>query len=157
MPCRYAAGPRASSRSGNKITRKETRCKIFRESTDTKNGRPGRAGGCLSRFGRLGTPARAIGARAAQFAERHHVFRAYLLSPRETLKMKSAPALALALGYYDLNRDKPDLALGWLRKAVDEKLLRDYVLYWQAQASLALGQKEVAAEQLPQHSSRFSG
>jgi soluble lytic murein transglycosylase len=55
---------------------------------------------------------------------------------------------ALALGYYDLNRDKPDLALGWLRKAVDEKLLRDYVLYWQAQASLALGQKEVAAEQL---------
>ena len=55
---------------------------------------------------------------------------------------------ALALGYYDLTRDKPELALGWLRKAVDEKLLRDYVLYWQAQASLALGQKEVAVEQL---------
>ena len=54
---------------------------------------------------------------------------------------------ALALGYYDLTRDKPDLALGWLRKAVGEKLLRDYVLYWQAQASLALGQKEEALEQ----------
>jgi soluble lytic murein transglycosylase len=55
---------------------------------------------------------------------------------------------ALALGYYDLTRDKPDLALGWLRKAVGEKLLREYVLYWQAQASIALGQKEEAIEQL---------
>ena len=55
---------------------------------------------------------------------------------------------ALALGYYDLTRDKPDLALGWLRKAVGEKILREYVLYWQAQASLALGQKEEAIEQL---------
>ena len=55
---------------------------------------------------------------------------------------------ALALGYYDLTRDRPDLALGWMRKAVGEKLLRDYVLYWQAQASLALGQKEEALEQL---------
>jgi soluble lytic murein transglycosylase len=54
---------------------------------------------------------------------------------------------ALALGYYDLTRDKSELALGWLRKAVGEKLLRDYVLYWQAQASLALGQKEEALEQ----------
>jgi soluble lytic murein transglycosylase len=54
---------------------------------------------------------------------------------------------ALALGYYDLTRDKPDLALGWMRKAVGEKLLRDYVLYWQAQDSLALGQKEEALEQ----------
>jgi soluble lytic murein transglycosylase len=55
---------------------------------------------------------------------------------------------ALALGYYDLTRDKPDLALGWMRKAVGEKLLRDYVLYWQSQDSLALGQKEEALEQL---------
>ena len=55
---------------------------------------------------------------------------------------------ALALGYYDLTRDKPDLALGWLRKAVGEKLLREYVAYWQAQVSLALGQKGSAVEQL---------
>ncbi len=54
---------------------------------------------------------------------------------------------SLALGYYDLTRDKPDLAIGWLRKAVGEKLLREYVLYWQAQASVALGQKEAALEQ----------
>jgi soluble lytic murein transglycosylase len=55
---------------------------------------------------------------------------------------------ALALGYYDLTRDKPDLALGWLRKAVDDKLLREYVQYWQAQTSLALGQKQEGLEQL---------
>ena len=55
---------------------------------------------------------------------------------------------ALALGYYDLTRDKPELALGWLRKAVDDKELREYVQYWQAQASLALGQSEVGLEQL---------
>src|SRR5712664_2396365 len=55
---------------------------------------------------------------------------------------------ALALGYYDLTRDKPDLALGWLRKAVDDKELREYVQYWQAQASVALGQSEEGLEQL---------
>jgi soluble lytic murein transglycosylase len=54
---------------------------------------------------------------------------------------------ALALGYYDLTREKPDLALGWMRKTVGEKLLREYVLYWQAQASVALGQKEEGLEQ----------
>jgi soluble lytic murein transglycosylase len=54
---------------------------------------------------------------------------------------------ALALGYYDFTREKPDLALGWLRKAVGEKLLREYVLYWQAEDSAALGQKEAALEQ----------
>jgi soluble lytic murein transglycosylase len=55
---------------------------------------------------------------------------------------------ALALGYYDLMRDKPELALGWLRKAVGNKDLREYVQYWQAQASLALGQREEGLEQL---------
>ncbi len=55
---------------------------------------------------------------------------------------------ALALGYYDLMRDKPELALGWLRKAVDDKELREYVQYWQAQASLTLGQTQGGLEQL---------
>ena len=55
---------------------------------------------------------------------------------------------ALALGYYDLSRDKADLALAWLRKAVGEKLLREYVQYWQAQTSLALGDKQAGIEQL---------
>jgi soluble lytic murein transglycosylase len=62
-------------------------------------------------------------------------------------KNETGVRAALALGYYDLTREKPDLALGWLRKAVSEKLLREYVLYWQAQASAALGQKEAALEQ----------
>jgi soluble lytic murein transglycosylase len=63
-------------------------------------------------------------------------------------KNETGARAALALGYYDLTREKPDLALGWLRKTVGEKLLREYVLYWQAQASIALGQKEAALEQL---------
>ena len=63
-------------------------------------------------------------------------------------KNETGARAALALGYYDLTRDKPDLALGWMRKAVGDNLLREYVLYWQAQASLALGQKEAALEQL---------
>jgi len=71
------------------------------------------------------------------------------LAAFSTRNAKSATGAraALALGYYDLTRDKPDLALGWMRKAVGEKLLREYVLYWQAQDSLALGQKEAALEQ----------
>ena len=63
-------------------------------------------------------------------------------------KNETGARAALALGYYDVTREKPDLALGWLRKAAGEKLLREYVLYWQAQASLALGEKEAALEQL---------
>jgi soluble lytic murein transglycosylase len=54
---------------------------------------------------------------------------------------------ALALGYYDVNRDKPDLAIGWLRKAAGEKMLREYVLFWQAEASVGLGQKDAALDQ----------
>jgi soluble lytic murein transglycosylase len=57
---------------------------------------------------------------------------------------------ALALAFYDLSvpREKPDLALGWLRKATGDALLREYVVYWQSQALLALGKKEEAFEQL---------
>ena len=63
-------------------------------------------------------------------------------------KSETGARAALALGYYDLTRDRQDLALGWLRKAVGEQTLREYVQYWQAQASIALGQKEAALEQL---------
>jgi soluble lytic murein transglycosylase len=62
---------------------------------------------------------------------------------------------ALALGYYDLERDKPDLALEWLRKSVGEKVLAEYVLYWQAQTSLALKQKEEGLEQLQNFRKEF--
>jgi hypothetical protein len=40
-------------------------------------------------------------------------------------KNETGSRAALALGYYDLTNDKPDLALGWLRKAVGDKLLRE--------------------------------
>jgi len=57
---------------------------------------------------------------------------------------------ALALSFYDLSvaRDKPDLALGWLRKAAGDTLLREYVVYWQSQALLAQGKKEEGFAQL---------
>lgn len=62
-------------------------------------------------------------------------------------KNETGARAALALGYYDLTREKPDLAIGWIRKAAGDKLLKEYVLYWQAQASFALGEKEAALEQ----------
>jgi peptidoglycan lytic transglycosylase len=55
---------------------------------------------------------------------------------------------ALALGYYDLTRGKTDLALSWFRRAADEKLLREYVLYWESQAYLNLGRREEALAEL---------
>jgi soluble lytic murein transglycosylase len=66
----------------------------------------------------------------------------------QNAKKELGPRAALALGYYDLSRDKPDLALAWLRRAVDDKPLREYVQYWHAQTSLALGQREEGLEQL---------
>jgi peptidoglycan lytic transglycosylase len=66
-------------------------------------------------------------------------------STRNAMNETGARA-ALALGYYDITREKPDLAIGWLRKAAGDKPLGEYVRYWQAQASLALGEKEAALE-----------
>jgi hypothetical protein len=60
---------------------------------------------------------------------------------------------ALALGYYDITRDKPDLALGWMRKAVGEKLLREYVL---AGAGLSRsGTERRSARAIPKYSAGF--
>ena len=78
-------------------------------------------------------------------AETYAAFSAFA---KKNAKSELGARAALALGYYDLSRDKPQLALGWLRKAVDDKLLREYVQYWQAQASLSLGQREEGLEQL---------
>jgi soluble lytic murein transglycosylase len=63
---------------------------------------------------------------------------------------------ALALGYYDLSRDKSQQALGWLRKARKEKLLREYVQYWLAQTLLSLGRTEEGFEQLQSFRRDFS-
>jgi soluble lytic murein transglycosylase len=45
---------------------------------------------------------------------------------------------ALALGYFDENNNRAEKALGWFDKAAREPLLREYVLYWRAQAERAL-------------------
>jgi soluble lytic murein transglycosylase len=46
---------------------------------------------------------------------------------------------ALALGYEDNSRNRNAQALGWLLKAQNDTLLREYSLYWTAQAQRALG------------------
>jgi soluble lytic murein transglycosylase len=46
---------------------------------------------------------------------------------------------ALALGYEDYSKNRTAQALGWLIKAQNDVLLREYALYWTAQAERALG------------------
>ena len=46
---------------------------------------------------------------------------------------------ALALGYDDYSRSRTAQGLGWLLKAQSDTLLREYALYWTAQAQRALG------------------
>jgi tetratricopeptide (TPR) repeat protein len=46
---------------------------------------------------------------------------------------------ALALGYEDYSKNRMAQALGWLLKAQNDSLLREYALYWTAQAQRALG------------------
>ena len=46
---------------------------------------------------------------------------------------------ALALGYDDYMKNKSGQAVGWFVKAQNDTLLREYALYWTAQAQRALG------------------
>jgi soluble lytic murein transglycosylase len=46
---------------------------------------------------------------------------------------------ALALGYQDFSKNRHAQALGWLLKAQNDTLLREYALYWTAQAQRNLG------------------
>src|SRR6266849_1160409 len=46
---------------------------------------------------------------------------------------------ALALGYEDNLKNRNAQSLGWLLKAQNETMLREYALYWTAQAQRALG------------------
>jgi len=56
---------------------------------------------------------------------------------------------ALALGYYDFTKGRHKEAQQWLAKAQPrELLLREYVLYWQAQAHRALGRDAEALAEL---------
>jgi len=51
---------------------------------------------------------------------------------------------ALALGYEDNSKNRNAQALGWLLKAQNDALLREYALYWTGQAQRALGRYEDA-------------
>ncbi|HKW64078.1 MAG TPA: transglycosylase SLT domain-containing protein [Candidatus Acidoferrum sp.] len=51
---------------------------------------------------------------------------------------------ALALGYEDFSDKRVPQALGWLLKAQNDTLLREYALYWTGQAQLNLGRKAEA-------------
>src|SRR6266849_3774299 len=46
---------------------------------------------------------------------------------------------ALALGYEEYSKNRSAQGLGWLIKAQNDMLLREYALYWTAQAQRALG------------------
>jgi len=46
---------------------------------------------------------------------------------------------ALALGYDDYSKNRNAQGLGWLLKAQNDTLLREYALYWSAQTQRALG------------------
>src|SRR5467141_2170548 len=49
------------------------------------------------------------------------------------------PRAALALGYDDYMKNRSGQAVGWFLKAQNDTLLREYALYWTAQAQRALG------------------
>ncbi len=55
---------------------------------------------------------------------------------------------ALALGYEDYSKSRSAQALGWLLKAQNDTLLREYALYWTAQAQRALGRNADAFKDL---------
>jgi len=46
---------------------------------------------------------------------------------------------ALALGYEEYSKNRAAQGLGWLIKAQNDTLLREYALYWTAQAQRAMG------------------
>ena len=55
---------------------------------------------------------------------------------------------ALALGYEEQSKNHNQEALAWLNKASGDTLLREYVLYWTAQAQRALGHLKEALANL---------
>jgi soluble lytic murein transglycosylase len=57
---------------------------------------------------------------------------------------------SLALGYYDVSRDRYVDAVRWLEPAQNDPLLRDYALFYSAEANIALNKNGVALGQLKQ-------
>jgi soluble lytic murein transglycosylase len=62
---------------------------------------------------------------------------------------------ALALGYYDYNRAHFPEAARWLTRAKDDPLLREYAVYWSAEADLALHREAAALAALVQFRQDF--
>ena len=56
--------------------------------------------------------------------------------------------VALALGYYDLSKNRYADAVKWLEPAQNDPLLKDYALFYSAQANIALNKNAVALGQL---------
>src|ERR1700722_11929649 len=55
---------------------------------------------------------------------------------------------ALALGYYDLSKNRYADTVKWLEPAQNDPLLKDYALFYSAQANIALNKNAVALGQL---------
>src|ERR1700723_3008830 len=55
---------------------------------------------------------------------------------------------ALALGYYDLSKNRYAEAVRWLEPAQNDPLLRDYALFYSAEANIALNKNAQALGQL---------
>jgi len=60
----------------------------------------------------------------------------------------SGARAALALGYEEYSKNRAAQGLGWLLKAQNDTLLREYALYWTAQAQRALGRNADAYKAL---------
>jgi soluble lytic murein transglycosylase len=66
---------------------------------------------------------------------------------KHTTNVSGARA-ALALGYEEYSKNRAAQGLGWLLKAQNDTLLREYALYWTAQAQRALGRNADAYKML---------
>jgi soluble lytic murein transglycosylase len=66
---------------------------------------------------------------------------------KHTTNVSGARA-ALALGYEEYSKNHAAQGLGWLLKAQNDTLLREYALYWTAQAQRALGRNADAYKAL---------
>ena len=77
-------------------------------------------------------------ARALHGATRDAYQKLSTFAVKNTTNVLGARA-ALALGYEDYSKNRMTQALGWLLKAQNDPLLREYALYWTAQAQRALG------------------
>jgi len=62
---------------------------------------------------------------------------------------------ALALGYYDYQKQHYQQALKWLAQAKKDTLLADYALYWTAETNLASGHAADAVNELKQYRTEY--